>query len=133
MKKSKILLLLILALTISAATLSGCAAGIGNGRIANESNNTISRKIVKGKTTKSQIKQMFGDPEKISFNSKGDSMWTYEYQHDHDTVAAYIPVVNWFAKDVKGHKKMLVILFNKKGIVKNYAFTNSVNSISFGM
>jgi hypothetical protein len=45
MKKSKILLLLILALTISAATLSGCAAGIGNGRIANESNNTISRKI----------------------------------------------------------------------------------------
>jgi outer membrane protein assembly factor BamE (lipoprotein component of BamABCDE complex) len=133
MKKAKILLLLILVLTVSAAALSGCAAGIGNGRIANESSNTISRKIIKGKTTKSQIRQMFGDPEKTTFNSKGDLMWTYEYQHDHDTVAAYIPVVNWFAKDVKGHKKTLVILFNKKGIVKNYAFSNSANSMSFGM
>ena len=133
MKKAKILLLLILVLTVSAAALSGCAAGIGNGRIANESNNALSRKIIKGKTTKSQIRQMFGDPEKTTFNSKGDLMWTYEYQHDHDTVAAYIPVVNWFAKDVKGHKKTLVILFNKKGIVKNYAFSNSANSMSFGM
>ena len=118
---------------MSAVALSGCADGIGNGRIANQSNNTLSRKIIKGKTTESQIRQMFGDPDKTTFNSKDDLMWTYEYQHDHDTVAAYIPVVNWFAKDVKGHKKTLVILFNKKGIVKNYAFSNSANSISLGM
>ena len=131
MKKSKkIFILLTLVLIMSATALSGCAAGIGNGRIANQSNNTLSRKIIKGKTTESQIKQMFGDPDKTTFNSKDDLMWTYEYQHDHDTVAAYIPVVNWFAKDVKGHKKMLVILFNKKGIVKNYAFSNSSNSMS---
>jgi plastocyanin len=134
MKKSKkIFILLTLVLIMSATALSGCAAGIGNGRIANQSNNTLSRKIIKGKTTESQIKQMFGDPDKTTFNSKDDLMWTYEYQHDHDTVAAYIPVVNWFAKDVKGHKKMLVILFNKKGIVKNYAFSNSSNSMSLGM
>ncbi len=128
--KRKFLLSFILVLSLM--FLSGCADGMGNSRISNQSNQTLSRKIIKGKTTESQIKQMFGEPEKTTFNGRGDLMWEYKYQHAHDTVAAYIPVVNLFSKDIKGHNKTLVILFNKKGIVKNYAFSNSANSISVG-
>ncbi|MHB1645922.1 MAG: hypothetical protein ACYCSW_05360 [bacterium] len=128
--KKKFLLSFVLLLSI--VFMSGCAAGIGNSKISNQSNQTLSQKIIKGKTTEAQVRQMFGDPDKTTFNGKGDLMWEYKYQHDHDTVAAYIPIVNMFSKDVKGHKKTLVILFNKKGIVKNYAFSNSSNSISLG-
>ncbi|MHB1696590.1 MAG: hypothetical protein ACYCSQ_00565 [bacterium] len=128
--KKKALLFFVLALF--AVSVSGCAEGSGNDRIASQSNQTLSRKIVKGTTTESQIKQMFGSPAKTSFAANGDLIWQYNYQTSHYTATAYIPIVNLFTKDMKGHNKSLAILFNKKGIVKNYAFSNSANSISAG-
>jgi outer membrane protein assembly factor BamE (lipoprotein component of BamABCDE complex) len=135
MKKSKgfIVLSLMLAMVFVVATsLSGCASA-GNESISNQSNQKLSQKIIPGQTTESQIKQMFGDPEKTTFNGKGELMWTYIYKHGHRTVGSYIPVVDWFVDQYKGHDKTLVVLFHKDKIVKNYSFSSSAIAAHVGL
>lgn len=124
--------LLSFVLILSVAFLAGCASA-GNDSINNQSNQKLSQKIINGQTTEAQIKHIFGDPYKQTFNDNGDPLWTYQYKHEHRTVASYIPVVGLFAKDVKGHKKTLVILFSKKGIVKNWSFSSSAISARAGL
>ncbi|MHB1546130.1 MAG: hypothetical protein ACYCSB_01230 [bacterium] len=124
----KIALFFILALSVSA--LAGCAASMGNSSIKNESNKTLSQKLVKGKTTEAQVAQMFGQPESKSFAGNGDPIWSYQRNTVHNGILSYVPVVGLFANAQTDTNKVLAILFNKKGIVKNWEFTNSTNHLN---
>lgn len=124
----KILLFLVLA--VSASAIAGCAAGMGNSSINNENNQKLSQKLIKGKTTESQVANMFGQPYSKSFAGNGDPIWSYQRNTVHNGILAYVPVVGLFAHAQTDTNKVLAILFNKKGIVKNWEFTNSTSHLN---
>ena len=121
---------LFLMLAVSMTALAGCGASMGSSSIKNESNAKLSQKIVKGQTTESQILQMFGKPTSKEFAGNGDPEWTYTRNTTHNGVLAYVPVVGLFAHAQTENDKQLTILFNKKGIVKNWAFANSTSHLN---
>jgi len=104
--------------------LGGCASS-GNLSIADESQQTVSTKIVQGKTTKAEISQIFGDPIKTSFTDSGNEIWEYDYNKTHAKAQNYIPLVSAFTHGSTGQKKTLTIFFDKNGIVKNYTMSAS--------
>ena len=126
----KIALFFMLALSVFA--LAGCAASMGNSSIKSESNQKLSQKLIKGKTTESQVAQMFGQPESKSFAGNGDPIWSYQRNVERNGILSYVPVVGLFANAQTDTNKVLAILFNKKGIVKNWEFTNSTSHLSAG-
>ena len=84
----------------------------------------------KGKTTESQVARMFGQPESKSFAGNGDPIWSYQRNTVHNGILSYVPVVGLFANAQTDTNKVLAILFNKKGTVKNWEFTSSTNHLN---
>ncbi len=128
MKKIALFLMLLVSMT----ALAGCAASMGSGSIKNASNAKLSQKLVKGQTTESQVAQMFGQPTSKEFAGNGDPEWLYTRNTVHNGILSYVPVVGLFANAQTDTNKELTILFNKKGIVKNWEFANSTNHMNAG-
>lgn len=112
--------------------ISGCTAKGGNENLAKMEKPTLEKNIVKGKTTKVDIKKMFGDPESVSL-SNNDEEWEYSYNKVTASATNFIPIVNLFTAGTSSDRKALVILFNKKGIVKNYTVTQTKNEAKAGL
>ena len=119
-------------LALFTVAFSGCAASMGNSSIKNESNQKLSQKLIKGKTTESQVAGMLGQPESKSFAGNGDPIWSYQRNVERNGILSYVPVVGLFANAQTDTNKVLAILFNKKGIVKNWEFTSSTNHLTAG-
>jgi outer membrane protein assembly factor BamE (lipoprotein component of BamABCDE complex) len=107
--------------------LAGCA-GTGNDSLRTESEATVSTKIVEGKTTKDQIRTMFGSPAKTDFTDGGLEIWRYEFTKVSGDAVDYVPVVNLFGSSASGKKKELVVMFDPANIVKRYSM--SVSDVS---
>ncbi len=120
MIKKKIMLVgFVTALSIGVA---GCmSVSEGNKSIANVTHQTINQKLVRGKTTESQVRTEFGDPAKVSFQNNGnDTVWKYSYSKGRTGPLAAFGIMN-----IKGRQKTLLIIFDKKGVLKNYSFSSS--------
>lgn len=107
-----------------ALLISGCAS-VGNETLRQESEASVSKKIVEGKTTKGEVRSMFGSPVKTSFTDAGLEIWNYEFSNVSADAVSFVPIVNIFGASASGKKKELVVLFNDKGIVKRYAMSES--------
>jgi outer membrane protein assembly factor BamE (lipoprotein component of BamABCDE complex) len=107
--------------------LAGCA-GAGNDSLRSESEATVSTKIVEGKTTKDQIRTLFGSPAKTDFTDGGLEIWRYEFTKVSGDAVDYVPVVNLFGSSASGKKKELVVMFDASNIVKRYSM--SVSDVS---
>lgn len=112
--------------------ISGCVVKGGNENLAKMEKPKLEQNIIKGKTTKTDIKKMFGDPEYASL-SNDDEEWGYSYNKVTSPVVNYIPVVSLFTGGTDSDRKALVILFNKKGVVKNYTITQTKNEVRSGI
>lgn len=119
MKKTTLLVLL------SVALFSAGCVSQGNKVLKDETSKTVSQKIVKGKTTKDQVRATYGDPLTTSFTDSGNEIWRYEFVKGHAKASNYIPLVNLFASGSTGDKKELVVFFDKRGVVKNYSMSTS--------
>ncbi len=121
----------VLILVISALSLTGCAS-YGNKVIMNETVETVSQKIVKGKTTKEEIRAMYGDPLKTEFNANGDLMWTYRFSKETHGGADFLGCLFTLGIVCNRHadEKHLVILFDAQGTVKNFDLTTSEATFS---
>ena len=99
--------------------LSGCASTSSNYSVGKSFSSDNVNKIVKGKTTSAELKNLFGEPYTKSVISADEEKWTY--MHTSGTSSAQSHV---FTMDVKttGTQKTLDILL-KNGVVINYAFT----------
>jgi hypothetical protein len=102
----------------------GCAS-TGNETLRKESESTVSMKMTEGKTTKAEVKSMFGSPLKTSFTDGGAEIWNYEFSNVSLDAISYVPVVSMFGGTSSGKKKDLVILFDNEGIVKRYSMSES--------
>ena len=127
MKLGKIIMsivgVVVLVLAIS-FVVSGCAS-VGNKALKKETKETVEQKIVKGKTTKEEIKAMFGDPVSTNFTDSGNLIWHYEFVNTQAKAVNFIPIINLFESGMEGEKKELVIFFDKNGVVQNFSMSTS--------
>ena len=119
--KKKIIVTGTIALTLF---IGGCFS-MGNKVLEKETSQAASTKIIHGKTTKSEIRAMYGDPMETNYTDSGNEVWKYHFTKNHMTVGSFIPVASLFASGSKGKKKELVLFFDQKGIVKRHSMSAS--------
>ena len=112
--------------------VTGCAS-IGNESLREESELSVPQKIFEGKTSKDEIRSMFGSPISTSFTDSGFEIWKYELSKMSVDAVSYIPVVNLFGTSSSGTKKELTVLFDEKGIVKRYSMIESPIQVKTGL
>lgn len=126
MKKAGIVVALVSVL------LGGCAA-VGNEKLRTETEASVSTRIVEGKTTKQEVKAMFGSPAKATFTDGGLEVWNFEFEKMSADVVNYIPVVNLFGSSASGKKKQLVVMFDTTDVVKRFSMSESDVSRKTGL
>lgn len=114
------------------ALLSGCSS-VGNTVLKKESEASVQQKIVQGKTSKAEIKAMFGAPASTTFTDGGLEIWRYEMNEMHADPQNFIPLAIYFGSSYGGTKKELVIAFDDNGIVKKFSMTESPVSVKTGI
>jgi outer membrane protein assembly factor BamE (lipoprotein component of BamABCDE complex) len=117
---------------VSTSILAGCASS-GNQSLKKETEATVAAKMAEGKTTKAEVRKMFGSPFKTSFTDGGLEIWTYELSKMSADAVNYIPVVGLLGGSVSGTKKELVVLFDEAGVVKKYSMSESPVSTKTGI
>ena len=117
---------------VIAMLTSGCAS-TGNETLRTESEGSVSQKIVEGKTSKAEVRKMFGSPMKTSFTDGGLEIWAYEFTKISADAVSYIPIVSMFGGSSSGTKKELVVMFDDKGLIKRYAMSESDVKTKTGM
>lgn len=111
-------------LNIIVSLISGCAS-MGNESLRHETEMTMQKKIIEGKTTKQQVKAIFGSPLSTSFTDGGLEIATYEFSNVKADAINYIPIVGMFGGTASGKKKELVIMYDKNNVVKRYSMSES--------
>ena len=103
--------------------LAGCMSS-GNKQLKNESETSVQTKIIEGKTTKTDVKGMFGSPESVNFTDGGNEIWKYAFAKMKVSGKSFIPFYGLFHNGASGTKKELTILFNGD-TVKKYTMSES--------
>jgi outer membrane protein assembly factor BamE (lipoprotein component of BamABCDE complex) len=106
-------------LLLCASLATGCAVKSGNDKLEDNTNESISKMITKEKSTKSNIKELLGEPQKVDFLANGLEKWEYSHLRKAAKAVNYVPVANWFVGGTNDTTKTLVILFDGD-VVKNY-------------
>lgn len=101
----------------------GCTSHYGNQTLAKKSPADLKKELVKGKTTKAQVVEMYGKPEQTSFEDNGDEVILYSYSEGDFDATNLVPVVGTYIAKDEVRMKYIYIIFNKKGILKNYTIT----------
>jgi hypothetical protein len=117
--------------SLLSAMLAGCAS-IGNESIADASPESVSSQLIKGKTRQDRVREMYGDPAKISFTDSGNEIWEYDFSRMMAKPTNFIPYVNLIHSGAEGDKKSLVIFFKGK-IVQQYTLSTSRVDASSGL
>jgi hypothetical protein len=106
--------------------LASCATGSGgNQTLKNESESSVTTKIINNVTTQSEIKAMFGSPYETTYTDGGMEIWKYRLDDMRADAVNYVPIVNLFGSSFTGTRKELVILFNDDGTVKRNSMSES--------
>ena len=85
----------------------------------------MTKKMTERRTTKAEVRGMFGSPLKTTFTDGGLEIWNYEFSNVSLDAVSYVPIVNLFGATASGKKKELVVLFDQAGIVKRYSMSES--------
>ena len=120
--------LLVLAMTL----IWGCS--IGRTYIGSEIRSDPREKIQIGLTNKSDILSIFGPPERITSQFDGD-IFVYAYYRKNSSKFVieepYFTNLTIFSyARIQEKKDHLVILFDKDGVVKNYAYQRGIKELS---
>ncbi|MGC6386588.1 hypothetical protein ACMV8I_02850 [Ewingella sp. S1.OA.A_B6] len=113
--------------------LSGCSSGSMSlgGNTDKLSREYITQHVVVGKTTKSDVRRDFGEPEsgRISIKANGEESWYYSVDEGFNLMnaaASIIPIsgastaANVANSQSKQDTNSLMIWFDKNGIVRNW-------------
>ena len=114
---------LCIAALVAMATISGltgCATG--NMSLANESAATIQQKIVKGKTTKADLRAAYGEPSETGIDA-GNEYWGYQMAET--SAMGMVPFANMVTGSNGITSRYLRITFDKKGLVETYSLSQT--------
>lgn len=126
----KFLKLTVLAIGM-ASLFNACAVKSGNEKLEKMERKDISSMITKGKTTKSGVVSMFGEPQETDFMQDGRQKWKYTFLAKREKGINYVPVVNWFTRGTNDETKTLLVLF-KGDIVDDFIFSKSLGETKAG-
>ncbi len=112
--------------------IAGCAS-TGNQTLKEETEASVSAKIINNVTTQAEIKAMFGSPYETTFTDGGLEIWKYQLDDLKADAINYVPIVNMFGSSMSGTRKELVILFNDDGTVKRNSMAESAVSQKTGL
>lgn len=111
-------------IVVSSMLATGCAS-VGNESLRKESESSVAQKIVQGKTTKNEIRGMFGSPTKTTFTDGGLEIWNYDFSNVSADAISYVPIVNLFGASASGKKKELVVMYDQADVVKRFSMSES--------
>ncbi|AEA65777.1 outer membrane protein assembly factor BamE [Burkholderia gladioli] len=118
----------VIAAIVIITTLSACVSA-GTNELRGETKQSINDKIVQYKTTKDQIKAMFGEPMRSATTPSHQEIWGYSFARGTPTPVTYIPVVGLLVGGAKTDSKTLIVVFDENGIVTSYQFLDSKSSV----
>lgn len=110
--------------TLLTIFLVGCSS-VGNEAIKEENHQTLEQKLVKGVTTKDEVRAAFGDPLDATFHDSGNEMWKYVFTKQSCNASCYFIYTAWAYSSSSGIQKTLTVLFDDTGKVKNYILSES--------
>ncbi|MBA5239177.1 hypothetical protein H2Y54_21940 [Pectobacterium aroidearum] len=110
-------------------TLSGCYS-FGNQTLKNVTQEDVKAKIVKGKTTKSEVLTAFGEPDK-RIASDDEEKWSYSMHNYRSKPTSYIPLVGVLIGGTDIEEKSILITF-KGEKVNSYEFSAGASEIKRG-
>ena len=124
--------LLIAMILLANALILGCAS-YGNQSLKNETEDSVSEKVIAEVTTKAEIKAMFGSPMQTSFTDAGLEIYMYRLDDSTLDPISYIPIVGALGASSSGTSKQLVILFDENDVVKKFSMSESDVSMKSGI
>ena len=108
--------------------LQACASG-GNQSLVGQKSSQVDGTLIKGKTTKTQVEGIYGDPMETSFTNDGSLIYKYRYDDasglNAKTAASVLFTWGLAGYKMEGTRLELVVLFDGDAIVKNYNFSTS--------
>ena len=116
---------------ISALLISGCSTS-GNQHLKNETSQSLQSKIIKNKTTKSEIITALGEPETKTTLDSGNEEWTYSMDNDQFDATTFIPVVGLLTGGSQTQAKTLEIEF-KGETVSKWSFSENKSRMNTGL
>jgi len=128
MEKDKMKKIIVAAMM--ATLLAGCASS-GNGKLKNETEVSMQSKLKEGITTKTQVKDMLGSPDNVSFTDGGKEIWKYSFAKVKVDGTSFIPLYGLFHNGTNGTKKELTVLF-KDDTIEKYTMSESAISTKTG-
>ena len=104
--------------------VSGCITG-GNPSLKHETQASVATKILEGKTTKPEVRALFGEPSAVTFTDDGLEIFQYDYHELKPHAVNFIPLLGIIGSKKSGIKKQLSILFDDQGIAKKISVIES--------
>lgn len=111
--------------------LGGCASS-GNQILKEETEASISAKITENKTTKEDVRKIFGSPDETTFTDNGKEIWKYRLIDVSVDGVNFIPLVGLFGSSQSGTKKELVVMFTDD-VVYKYSMSEAPHAIKTGI
>ena len=116
---------------ISVSFTSGCSTS-GNQHLKNETSQSLQSKIIKNKTTKSEIITALGEPETKTTLDSGNEEWTYSMDNNQFDATTFIPVVGLLTGGSQTQAKTLEIEF-KGETVSKWSFSENTSRMNTGL
>ena len=118
----------IIAILFLSVLVTNCASG-GNQSLVGQEPTQVESKIIRGKTTQSEVIAMYGDPMETSFTAAGTMIYNYRYDDasglNAKTAASVLFTWGLAGYKMEGTRLELVVLFDENNVVKNYNFSTS--------
>lgn len=123
--------IIIALLSITIFIVSGCSSS-GNQSLKSETQATLQTKLIKNKTSKSDVVREFGSPTSVTSKNDGGDIYLYEMNNGKINPLTYIPVVGFFAGDTTTESRSLSIVFNKNDTVDTWSFSSDNRKLETG-
>lgn len=111
--------------------LSGCSTS-GNQNLKNETPQSLQSKIIKNKTTKTELIAKLGEPDTKTTHDDGNEQWRYFMYNNQFNASTFIPVVGLLTGGSQIQSKTLEIEF-KGEIVSKWTFSSENNNTKTGI
>ncbi|WP_155007306.1 MULTISPECIES: hypothetical protein [Klebsiella] len=111
--------------------LSGCSTS-GNQNLKNETPQSLQSKIIKNKTTKTELLTKLGEPDTRTTLADGNEQWRYFMYNNQFNATTFIPVVGLLTGGSQTQSKTLEIDF-KGEVVNKWTFSTDNNNTKTGV
>ena len=115
-------------IAMTALMLVGCA-NQGSTVLKSITEAEVESKIVVGKTTRDEVRALYGSPLETKYTDSGLEIWTYQYDDttglNPENIASAVFTLGLAGSKQVGDRKELVVLFDENNVVKRFNMSKS--------